>query len=185
MSAASTSATLRPEPGGLPRPKRRPGPPPGLGQLREPSPLPGGPAAALASAGRRPSAKHLGRTTAEGRRGAAAGPERGGVQAGGRKRPHPPRPRQGGTGRALSTNPGPSPGRRGWARAAAAAGGSCRRASVLKGSGLQVTWPTLPAFPALREKSSQATEEGKARCVSSACSESLRNKGPQPGRWFP
>lgn len=142
VSAASTSATLRPERGGLPRPKRRPRAPTRARAAPGPSPLPGGPQPLVRRRGGGPPLS-AGRTTAEGRRGAAAGRARGAAcRQEGQARPHPPRPRQGGAGRALSTNPGPSPGQRGWARAAAAAGGSGGpRASVLKGSRPPVTWP--------------------------------------------
>lgn len=137
---------------GRPSPPEAPAPGPHQGSGT--SPLPGGPQPLVRRRGGGPPLS-AGRTTAEGRRGAAAGRARAAAcRQEGRARPHPPRPRQGGTGRALSTNPGPSPGQRGWARAAAAAGGSGgRRASVLKGSRPPVTWP-VPArhFPPSAKK---------------------------------
>ena len=105
---------------------------------------PSRPAATRASAGRRPSAKR-GPYHRGGAAGAAAGRAREvACRQEGQARVHPPRPRQGGTGRALSTNPRPSPGQRGEARAAA--GGWKPRAEGLCPRGLEASGDLMPFF---------------------------------------
>lgn len=186
-SAASTSATLRPEPGGLPA--RSAGPaPPRLGQLQALT-SPRRPAAALASAGRRPLRQARAVLTAEGGGGGGRQGPRGGVQAGGPSLASPPAPASGWHRPGFEHNPWPVSGATGL--------GTCRRRGGRKWlseglcpQGLEASGDLArpcPAFPALREKIIWNDRgSGKAhRCVSSACSESfLRNKGPQPGRWL-